>query len=305
MSQIDYSKSAAEMQELYLEKYSDLAARVEKKNKTASRFKEILTSKQYKYLEECGTFIGLSSDEVIIQANFCKNRICPVCNKRNSVKKWYYIKSIAEELNKEIEPKWLFLTLTVKNVTADELNSSITKLMKSINRLFSRKTWNKRVLGFFRSLEITYNKEKNTFHPHYHILIAVPSDYFTNKELYLETWQWRQMWEKSAELDYNAQVDIREVKAEENQELAGAIAEVAKYAVKTAEIAKTSSQALKCVLKAIKGRRLISYGGIIHERYKEIQAADEQYKTAVQAEKEQSKIKYYQFENGKYKSINC
>ena len=68
MSQIDYSKSAAEMQELYLEKYSDLAARVEKKNKTASRFKEILTSKQYKYLDECRTFIGLSSDEVIIQA---------------------------------------------------------------------------------------------------------------------------------------------------------------------------------------------------------------------------------------------
>lgn len=305
MSQIDYNKNHTEMQDLYKEKYSDLALRVEKKNKSVERFRKVLTEQQYKRFEECGTFIGLSTEDIIIQANFCKLRACPVCNKRNSVKKWHFIKTIADEINQSIKPKWLFLTLTVQNVKAEELNKKIDDLMASLNRLFSRKTWQKRVLGFFRSLEITYNKKADTYHPHYHILLVVPEDYFTNKDLYLETWQWREMWETSANLNYHCQMKIEEIKATKEQELSGAIAEVAKYAVKMSEVAKVSQEALKHILKAIKGRRLISYGGIIHESYKDKKDGDTEFKTKAQAEREKGQVKYYQLKDGKYYNINC
>jgi plasmid rolling circle replication initiator protein Rep len=301
----DFITNDLEMQVLDNEKYTELAARVEHKNHTAYRFKNILNPKQYKYFQDCGTFIGLSEDEeYIVQANFCKLRCCPVCNKRNSVKKWHAVKSIAEELNQSIKPIWLFLTLTVENVPASNLNATIDSLMQSINRLFSRSKWRRIILGYFRSLEITFNSTANTYHPHFHILLAVPSDYFENDDIFISSYEWRRMWEQSARLDYVAQVHIEQVKSD--TDISGAIAEVAKYAVKMAEIAKVSETALKTILTAIKGRRLISYGGIIAKAHKRYEFAQEDSWTTIKDRTVYNcgDTVYFELVNGKYKAIN-
>ena len=36
-----------------------------------------------------------------------------------------------------------------------------------------------------RKLEITYNKERDDYHPHFHVLITVNKSYFTDKDYYI------------------------------------------------------------------------------------------------------------------------
>lgn len=114
-------------------------------------------------------------------------------------------------------------------------------------------------------MEITYNSKDDTYHPHYHILLAVPSDYYKNSSLYAEAYEWRQVWERSARLDYSCQFDIRAVKGDD---LGAAVAEVAKYAVKLSQVVECGEKALKTVADAVRGRRLISFGGILRPMQK-------------------------------------
>ena len=68
----------------------------------------------------------------------------------------------------------------------------------------------------------------NTFHPHIHILCAVPADYFSaDSNKYITIEKLREWWTESAELDYFVQVDIESINQTDN-----AVAEVAKYAIK-------------------------------------------------------------------------
>ena len=48
-------------------------------------------------------------------------------------------------------------------------------MTKSLNRLFKYKKVAKNVLGFLRGTEVTVNRKKNTYHPHFHVLLFVKS----------------------------------------------------------------------------------------------------------------------------------
>ena len=41
------------------------------------------------------------------------------------------------------------------------------------------------IKGYVRKLEITYNKERDDYNPHFHVLIAVNKSYFTDKNYYI------------------------------------------------------------------------------------------------------------------------
>ena len=53
----------------------------------------------------------------------------------------------------------MFLTLTVKNCRGEDLKSTIQMLLKGFDRMFRRAVFKKYVLGFIRSLEVTYNEQ--------------------------------------------------------------------------------------------------------------------------------------------------
>lgn len=95
----------------------------------------------------------------LYQAYFCKNKLCPMCNWRRSMKYSYQTSRIVDEAIKQ-EPKarFLFLTLTVKNVEGEALNSTISQLTKSFDRLFRRAKVKKNLLGYLRSVEVTHNE---------------------------------------------------------------------------------------------------------------------------------------------------
>ena len=76
----------------------------------------------------------------LYQAFFCKNKLCQMCNWRRSMKYSYQTARIVDEAMKQ-QPKgrFIFLTLTVKNVEGSALNDTLTQLTKSFDRLFKRK----------------------------------------------------------------------------------------------------------------------------------------------------------------------
>ena len=259
MSYFDFTTNTTEMQDILNETLEKIAERVEYKNSILSNFENTLTEKQFRYLTECGDFIGVNKDKKIVKANFCKNRLCPVCNRRYSAQKWAKMKNISNQIKIDFNPVFALFTVTVKNVKAEMLSQEITRLMKSIDRMHKSTLWKQKVIGYFRSLEITYNQKENTYHPHYHYILALPTSY---TEEMTPTYIWRQLWERSARLNYNSQIDIRIIN-EDN--LDGGIAEVAKYAVKISSVITQGETALKTVQNAIKGRRVISYGGVMKQ----------------------------------------
>lgn len=263
----DYNITAEELQAFLNEKAETLIERVEYKNSILDKITEGLDTEEKKErVKDCGRYLLLSSEKEIIGGNFCKNRLCPVCNRRNAAKQWHKIKTIADEVIQQINPTFALLTLTVKNCQKKHLTETINNLMQSIDRLHKKKIFKENVFGFFRSLEITYNAEAETFHPHYHYILCLPTDY---KENMISTFEWRQAWEKAAKLNYTSQIDITLINKDDEKSLSDAIAEVAKYAVKISSVINCEKDVVKTLTKSIKGRRLISFGGIIKEMSKQ------------------------------------
>lgn len=189
------------------------------------------------------------------------------------------------DVAREREPKakFIFLTLTVKNVVGEELGAELSRLTKSFDRLFKRAKVKKAVIGYLRAIEVTYNAERDDYHPHIHVLLMVKASYFKKTEYYISQDEWTTMWQQSAKLDYKPIVDVRKVKpnqrkAKNEMDLRGAIVETAKYPTKPIEkMGKTEKQKLKVtddLMKALKNKRQIGFGGLFKEIRKELQLDD-------------------------------
>lgn len=215
----------------------------------------------FERIKECGKNIWIDDKNGKIgTANFCKNRLCPVCNYRRSSKQWGLIYKIV--LNHNDKYKYLFITLTVENCTTENLSKTIDDILESFHRLTSRKKWKRVIKGYVRGLEITYNSNLNSFHPHLHILCAVDKDYFTEPDKYFSATEITENWKKSANLNYRPSTDIRAV--DDNKK---AVAEIAKYSLKMANILTSGTinskraKAVKTLYESIYSRRLISMAG--------------------------------------------
>ncbi len=79
--------------------------------------------------------------------------------------------------------RWLFLTLTVKNVSAESLRDEITKMNESFKRLSKLKNFPGE--GWIKCTEVTHGKD-GTAHPHFHILMMVKPSYFGVNYLSIE-----------------------------------------------------------------------------------------------------------------------
>lgn len=164
-----------------------------------------------------------------------------MCTWRRSLKIATQNKKIVTVANKRRKLRWIFLTLTVKNVQGAELKSTINHMMQSWNRFMGYKRIKDSVTGWFRGLEVTRDTDRvvtkerysknpkyyksigvkpedknpnfNTYHPHFHILICVSTTYFSKKGEYIKQEEWTELWKKAAQLDYRPIVDVRPVKA--------------------------------------------------------------------------------------------
>ncbi|MTM89446.1 hypothetical protein GMB21_12980 [Turicibacter sanguinis] len=212
------------------------------------------------------------------------------------------VSKIIQAIEEDKEYAYLFLTLTQKNVRAEELDKTLDDMMYGWNKFMKYKKVKDVVKGSYRGLEITYDQnsiitkkmyqekkeyyqkltlkvgDKNPnfdmYHPHFHVLIVVNKRYFKNKE-YLSQEVWRELWAKAMKLDYLPQVNIKRVKGN----TAEAVAEVAKYSAKDSDyvIAKDldlSMNVVETLDYALQGRRLVSFSGIMKDLHKKLNLDD-------------------------------
>lgn len=271
------------------------------------------------WLEFTGTAMELGK---LTNANFCKLRLCPMCSWRRSEKIFGQVSKVMDYMEEHHKYRYLFLTLTVKNIVGNDLSKAIDELMKAWQKMWDKEKDFKAICkGFFRALEVTYNFERKDFHPHIHVIIAVDKRYFDKLDKqsgYMNHDAWMKLWRKCANLEYDPWVDIRTVKSDVEKRskgeisYAGAVAEVAKYTVKGENyildpyrIAKNTGmptegknyeelkiylqeytdELVKILDNALRGRRLVSFGGIMRRVHKHLNLDNPEEGDLIRAEK--------------------
>lgn len=233
-------------------------------------------------LRECGTFLAFNLREdgtkELTHMSSCRVRLCPLCAWRRSLKVHAHTVQILDAMQGEYA--YVFLTLTVRNCAGNQLASELDKLMAAWQRLTQRKAFRVAVKGWYRGLEVTHNVNPlsasyDTFHPHFHCLLAVNKHYFKG-ENYLKKSDWAQLWQRALRVDYEPVVDVRRVKGTTS----AAVAEAAKYTVKDADYIRPDDwdltvDTVKILDFALDGRRLVAYGGEMKEWHKKLNLDDE------------------------------
>jgi hypothetical protein len=176
--------------------------------------------------------------------------------------------------------RYIFLTLTVKNCKIEELKSTIKWMNQSWHKLIRKKTFPG--IGFVKSTEVTRNRDQNTVHPHFHILIMVNPSYFDGKN-YMNQKEWMKLWKDSLKINYDPVINIKIVKPKSQSKsndsnidsaniktrLIAAAHETLKYTVKEQDlIGKGTSDDAKFLEELtcqMHKTRAVSLGGIFKE----------------------------------------
>ncbi|HEU3279143.1 protein rep [Streptococcus pneumoniae] len=248
---------------------------------------ETLGYRSFERVYQCAAVLKfveqMDGTKKLYQSYFCKNKLCALCNWRRSMKYSYQASKIVEEaMSRQPKGRFLFLTLTVKNVKGQELNQAMTDILIGFNRLMKYKKIDKNMIGFLRATEVTYSKKLDSYHPHLHVLLMVKPGYFRSKADYLNQEEWTELWQKAMKLDYTPVVDIRAVKADKGKGLKGAILETAKYPVKPFDVtdektdftAQEKLQIIDDMLTGLHRKRQIGFGKLFKDIKKELELDD-------------------------------
>ena len=267
----------------------------------------------------CASFLEFQKCEVdekhhakLVEANFCRDRMCSQCQWRKSMRQFSVAVKVGHELRRREkeagEPlsQFIFLTLTVPNVPLEKLSDTIDELFAGWKLLRQRKEVRKIVLGYHRALEITYNARTDTFHPHIHAAIVVSPNYF-NGHNYIKQERWLEMWREAMRMPEITQVDVRKIRGKKGQdEIRSGFGEACKYSLKywASSLSKEEQRRVKKKAReagvdfgmeghiwmraslektanvvqhlsvALHGRRLVCFGGILRDIKRELKLKD-------------------------------
>lgn len=247
--------------------------------KVADSFQRLGFTSKATRIRFCGSALAFlvsleTGQRKLHSADFCKERLCPMCQWRKSLKVFHQVSKVMDKAQFEhsnLVP--LFLTLTLRNCFSSNLPATLDTIFQGWNRLLAHRKIKRIVKGWFRALEVTYNKEQDTFHPHLHAIVFVEKGYFKkNNKDYMQTADWVQMWRKALKLDYDPICDIRKVKGSKGKHKA--VAEVAKYTLKDSDFVfddtGLTDRLVSVLDSSLKGRRLFAFGGLLKQIAKEI-----------------------------------
>lgn len=255
----------------------------DKKNRgylLAASYERLGDKDRAQLVADCGTYIGIQDTgegAAIVEANFCKQRLCPACSWRRSIKIYGATSRILDHIDatEGKAVKYLFLTLTIRNVPLERLSETIDHMADAYHRMTCNKAWQRRVLGAMRTLEVTINPQTHEAHPHYHLILAVPRSYATKGDkLYWTHADWQAQWQQAARLDYAPQVSIERVRGRK-----AGVAEVSKYMAKDTDYLIDGDEQLTDYLveqltAQLRGRRLISYTGLLRKAQQALRIKD-------------------------------
>ena len=232
---------------------------------------------KYFLMKNCTNYLTFAETtdggKKLVDARFCRIRLCPMCTWRRTKKVFAQVSKIIQEINKDKEREYIFLTLTCKNVQANDLKQQIKDLLQSFQKMMNGNARIKKMCkGYFRGLEVTRNNDDGTYHPHIHCVICVNKSYFTDKT-YIPQKEWCSTWQHYLNVDYIPVVHIE--KASKNYK---SVAELTKYSVKEGDIfletdEKTDDNVMT-IYNALHRVRLIGMGGIFKEYHKKLNLED-------------------------------
>lgn len=258
-------------------------------------------------MEECGAWLRFlvcanGHEKRLLAALFCQCRLCPMCQWRRSLIMFHQVKELAHEhvkYSKSDIP--LLLTLTVPNVSSCGLNKRLDLMQSAWKRLMNRNPVKRVCRSWFRGLEVTYNQDRDDYHPHFHVLIMVPKNYFdSRRKLYIDRDIWLKMWQEVTGLPEITQVDIRRVKKlRKSTPIESVSAEVAKYATKPGDyiremdngLCEADKEVIETLHTALRRRRLVAFGGKFKEYRKQMKMQDIEKSDMVHIEEKESACK--------------
>ena len=231
----------------------------------AYRMKDCARLLTLKVCPECGHSAGSS-------AVLCRDRICPTCEWRLSLKRYVQMVQALGKIQDIGDYHAMFLTLTIRNCRPGKLRGELGHMSEAWNRLLQRRPVKRIVAGWARSLEVTYNKERGDFHPHYHVILLIDKECdMSFGELQQSFNEW---WQAAARLSYQPITDIRNITnlspEEGNDGLKRAITETFKYAIKDSTLVEMPLTDFARYVEAVDGKRMVAYGGIIKEARREL-----------------------------------
>lgn len=271
-------------------------------------------------LRGCASWLGFGPMQdgrrKLVSANFCRVRLCPMCQWRRALLNYKYTMRIvcamlqeAEEQGRQL--RWMMVTLTVRSCTGDELSVTLDQMQAAWDRLARYGDVMAHVQGWYRGLEITHdcnqliteemyrgrkeyyderhlkagdlNPNYDTYHPHYHLLIAV-SDKYTRISYERNRHNWALAWAAAAKLDYWPQVDIQRCRGRHGETtspeaVAKMVAEAAKYMCKAKDYILPDDwdltvDTVRLLDKVLHNRRFVAYGKACKEWHKRLHLAD-------------------------------
>lgn len=167
---------------------------------------------------------------------------------------------------KAVRYRILFVTLTVPNCGASDLAALHVQLSAARRRLLhDYRPLRKWVRGYVSTEEVTYNSTAGTYHPHLHMLLAVPEDYFKDGKPAVQTSELAEWWAKATEAKPNESriVDMRAMHKNSVKD----VMELTKYVTKTAELIEYGDEVMQTVMDAYKGQKQASCAGLFREAF--------------------------------------
>jgi len=236
------------------------------------KIKKHATPKTLGRIESCADVLDFIASEGVEKRKMvggitCKNRFCPVCSWRKAKKDAMVTATLMKSIQAEHDKRFIFLTLTIPNVAGDKLKDAIKAMNLAFKKLFKRKELIGISFGYMRKLEITYNSQRNDFHPHFHAVIAVNKSYGKQKGYYITQPVWLQLWRDCMGDQTITQVDVRKM------DMKKGVNEIAKYTAKDADYLH-SEEVFDYFYTALKGSQVLTYNGLFKDAMAKYKAGE-------------------------------
>ena len=240
-----------------------------------SDFIEFMEDKNLKLdrLKECGNFIKFQASEdktkfILSGGNFCNNRFCPFCSWLKAKRTAFELLELIKVVEYTEKLAFIFITLTVPNVPKESLREEIENFNISFNRLWKTKEFKAFNKGFIRKLEVTYNEERNDYHPHFHLVVAVNKSYFTSRD-YMSKRRLLELWQRATRNPNITQVDIKPCRMDTIKQ----VMELATYSAKQGDL-YSSKEVFDGFYEGLFRKKLLVYNGIFKEYKKKIDTGE-------------------------------
>lgn len=261
----------------------DLIEKFEKKKvnniNVIEKIEKHLSIKGFERIITCSNYLTLLSNrefskKKVYKANYCHNRFCLICAYIKAKKDAYMLDTVMKFINQVEEKEFIFLTLTMPNAFNDEVEEQIKLFQDSFRKFIKYKEIERINQGYCRKLEITYNKEQNTYNVHYHVIMAVNKSYFSGNGNYLKRNKFLSLWKSATNNPNITQVDVRRIK--KNNDKSNTALEIAKYVAKDTDY--ITQEVFDIIYTALKGKQIITYNGLFKEAINLYKKKDEKIK---------------------------